>query len=232
MTDSAKYRAKAAKKPLQFWLQPFMLLLLIILLWRLLPVAAVLYKPRVIQPLSTPHVSYVKLDAAYASEVLRSSMQAWRRIDFGSEGDAISFEAVEPFEPLGDPRLLEQGSVYPGRWTPDDVTPLALRLPSLLYRSDATSLYASEINEALGVRIIYSPSLRAAEFEIPEIQLSKFSGSGSARFYVETDEKGAVAHVLVLDPDVKSAFFVERALYQGSAAQAVRGELEVMWRNL
>ena len=231
MTDLKKYRAKAAKKPLQFWLQPFVLLLLIALLWYLLPVSALMFKPRVIQPLPAPHVFYVKLDPAFATEVLRASMQAWRRTEFGGGGDAISFEEVEPFEPLGPPELLAQGSVYPGRWTPGDVTPLAQSLPDLLSTSDASSPYSSRIIEGKGVRVSLDSVLKKAGFEIPEIQLSNLTGIGFARFCIETDDNGSVVHVLAFDPEVKSATAIERLLYRGVSTKAVRGEVQVMWRN-
>ena len=231
MTNLGKYRARAAKKPLQFWLQPFLLLLIVVLLWRQLPVSAVMYKTRLVQPLPSAHVFYVNLDPAFATEVLRASMQAWRRTEFGGGGDAISFEEVEAFEPLGPPQLLEQGSVYPGKWTPGDVTPLAQTLPELLYRSDTESLYPSNFMVQKGARVFLDPVLKKAGFIFPKVALSQLPGTGSARFSVETGDDGCVVHVLTLDPDVKSAASVERLLYRGVSKKAVRGEVQVMWRN-
>ncbi len=231
MKDFNKYRARAAKRPFQFWLQPFLLLMIIVLLWRLLPFSALMYKPRVIQPLPAPHVFYVKLDPVFAAEVLRASMQAWRRIEFGGGSDAISFEAVEPFEPLGAPQLLEQGSVYPGKWSPGDVTPLAQSLPDLLAASDAVSLYSDNVIAGKDVRVFLSPSLEKAGFTIPEVYLSKLTGTGAACFYVETDDNGYVVHVLLLKSEIKSSVSIEQLLYRGVSAKAARGELQIMWRN-
>lgn len=231
MTDIQKYRAKSAKKPLQFWLQPFLLLLLIVVLWHLLPFSALIYKPRIMQPLPAPHVFYVKLDPVFASDVLRVSMQTWRRTELGGGGDAISFEEVDPYEPLGAPQLLEQGSVYPGRWAPDDVTPLAQSLPDLLYTSKTATLYPTDVAAEKGVRFSLSPALKKAGFKCTEIKLANLKGAGSARFFVETDDTGSVAHVLLLTPEVESAVAVEHLLYRGSAKKAVRGELQIMWRN-
>lgn len=231
MTDIQKYRAKAAKKPLQFWLQPFVLLLFIVLLWRLLPFSALMYKPRVMQPLPAPHVFYVNLDSVFASEVLRTSMQTWRRTEFGGGGDAISFEEIDPFEPLGPPQLLEQGSVYPGRWTPGDVTPLAQSLPDLLYTSRRATLFPFDVVEEKGLRVSLSPALKKAEFDFPEKELADLKGSGSARYCIETDAKGSVVHVLSLNPEIETSVLIERLLYRGNSKDAVRGELQIMWRK-
>jgi hypothetical protein len=232
MSELRIYRAKAARRPLQFWLQPFLLLLLIALLWHLLPVSALLFKPRLVQPLPDPHVFYVKLNPAYAAEVLRASMQAWHRSGGGS-GDNISLDAVEPFVPLGAPALLEQGSVYPGRWSPGDVTPLAQALPDLFCASGITTRFPFEpgSRKLQGVKIECDPALAEADFSFPEEEILKIPGSGSCRFFVETDDDGTVVHLLVLDGWGENSAKIGRMLDRGSSRGAARGELRVMWRN-
>lgn len=232
MSELRIYRAKAARRPLHFWLQPFLLLLLILLLWHLLPVSALLFKPRLVQPLPDPHVFYVKLNPAYASEVLRASMQAWRRSGGGS-GDNISLGAIEPFVPLGAPALLEQGSVYPGHWAPEDVTPLAQALPDLICTSENTTRYVFKTGsqKLTGVNIESDSALKKAGFTFPEKEIYKIPGSGSCRFYIETGDDGAVVHLLVMDGGVEGSAAIERVLAKGSTKGAARGEVRVMWRN-
>ncbi|MFO7936324.1 MAG: hypothetical protein R6V06_01800 [Kiritimatiellia bacterium] len=230
MSDIQRYKAKAAGKPLQFWMQPFLLLLLIGLLWRMLPVPALLFDSRVVRPLPFSHVSYVRLEPAFASEVMRMSMQSLRRTEsYG--GNVISFEAVEPYEAPGPPEFMEEGSFYPGKWSPDDVTPLAQGLPDLLCVSPPPSLYRESSPLAEGFRMRIAPTLRKAGFAMPDINTEQLPGTGTVRFFVETDEKGSVVHVILLDPNVEGAYFLERMLYQGTSLKPASGEITFMWRN-
>jgi len=235
MTEIKPYRAKPARGPLQFWWQPFVMLLLVLMLCRLLPVSAVLYKSRVVQPLPAAHVFYVNLDPDYALEILRISMQTWRRSNLGGSGsDGMSMDVVELSVPLDAPEFLEQGSRYPGTWTPGVVTPLAQSLPDLLCATAPFDRYGNLTavrSKQTGFHAVLDPALIKARFSLPEKELSDFKGSGHCRFYVETLEDGSVEHVLCLSSSFKEVNAVERAMHLGRAKGAVRGEVELWWRN-
>ncbi len=231
MSEIRRYRPRAARKPLQFWLQPFLLLLLVILLWRLLPLSALLFTSRVVQPLPDARVFYVKLDPAYAAEALRVSMQAWRRSAFGG-GDDITLAEIESHMPLGAPAFLKRGRLYPGSWSPGQITPMAQTLPDLLYAGERSVSHSSmpAAESSQGVRTVLDPALEVAGFRFPWKRLSALTGSGRCRAYVETGSDGAVVHVLILEGAGAAATAVERALALGVAAEAVAGEVVVMWR--
>lgn len=235
MTESRAYKAKPARRALRYWLQPFVLLFLVFLLCRLLPVSALLYESREIRPLPGARAFYVSIDPDYAMEILRASMQTWRRSRPEGEGsDNMSMEAVELSEPLGPPAFLKQGSLYPGVWTPTVITPLAQSLPSLLHTSDIVSRYdnrAALKRPQSGVYAVADAALQGVQFTVPTATLSALPGVGRCRFYVETAADGSVAHVLRLESSIKDVTAVERALYLGQAQGPAQGEVEIRWRN-
>jgi hypothetical protein len=231
MNATRTYRPRAAKKPFQFWLQPFLLLLVVILLWRLMPLSALLYASRVVPPLPDAHVFYVTLDPEYAAEALRASMQAWRRAAVGGEND-ITLVEIDSFMPLGAPAFLRRGRRYPGRWAPCQITPLAQALPDLLCTEAPAFEYGGVPPEenSRGVRTVLDPALERAGFRFPWKRLSALAGSGRCRAYVETGGEGSVVHVLILEGAGANAAVIERALALGDAGEAVAGEVLVMWR--
>lgn len=233
--ETKPYKAIAARSPLQYWWQPFVMLFLVLLLCRLLPLSAILFKSRVVQPLPAAHVFYVNLDPDYAMEVLRASMQTWRRSNLADgETDGMSMGDVELSVPLIAPLFLKQGALYPGGWTPGVITPLAQSLPALLYvsapeiRSDNSSVLKRKQS---GVHSVYDLALQKAQFVFPVQRLNGMKGSGRARFYIETLQDGSVVHVLSLNSDQKEISAVERMLYLGRAEGEVAGEIEIWWSN-
>ncbi|MDA3925450.1 MAG: hypothetical protein PF904_12200 [Kiritimatiellae bacterium] len=232
--ENRPYRAKPARRPVQYWLQPFVLILMILLLWHLLPITAVLFKPRVVQPLPAPHVFYVNLDPDYAMEILRASMQTWRSFKLGdSESDGMAMDDVELSMPINSPEFLEQGSIYPGKWIPGVVTPMAQLLPDLLcptppYKRKSLSESAKK---QTGFHSELDAALRSAQLILPLDSFSAVKGSGRCRFYIETLQDGSVAHVLCLSSSVDDISALERALYLGRAKTSAQGEVEFWWRN-
>ena len=235
MIENKLYIAKSTKRPLQFWAQPLVLLLVSLLLCKLMPLSAGFYKSRTLQALPAARVSYVKLDPDYAMEVLRASMQTWRSsVLSGSSLHGMSIDDVELSVPLGAPRLLKQGRLYPGKWVLGVITPLAQSLPDILCVtvpviqnriSDGVKLKSS------GVIVRNDSGLKKAGFVFPLESLQKLAGSGRCRYYVECAEDGSVVHVLLLESTMKSSFVVERALQLGRSKVATEGQVEIMWRN-
>ncbi len=235
MTEIKSYRARPARRALQYWLQPFALLFFILLLGRLLPVSAVLYESREVQPLPAAQVAYVSIEPDYGMEILRSSMQTWRRSNLGGDGpDGMSMEEVDLADPLSPPLFLEQGALYPGVWTPGVITPLAQSLPALLYATETENRYgnlAAIRQKQTGIHSAVDAPLRTAQFALPPAGLPEMPGAGRCRFYVETLEDGSVAHVLCLNSSVKDVAALERMLYLGRSQGAVQGEIEIWWRS-
>ncbi|MEI7901048.1 MAG: hypothetical protein WCK89_12420, partial [bacterium] len=127
-----RYRAKAARRPILFWWQAFLLLGSILFLWQQLPMAAVLFEARVVPPLHEPHAAYVMLDPAYAAQVFKKAMMAWTLSDKGEKLSPGMDFAVAELEPaLQPPEFLEQGACYPGVWQPAAVEPLVQPLPEM-----------------------------------------------------------------------------------------------------
>jgi len=214
--------------------QPFVLLFLVLLLCRLLPVSAVLYESRELQPLPAARVFYVNIDPDYAMEILRATMQTWRRSKPEGEGsDSMSMEVVELSEPLGPPAFLKQGALYPGVWTPRAITPLAQSLPELLHASDIVSRYSNPATPnppQSGVHSMLDAALQKVQFTLVAV-LPTLHGVGRCRFYIETAVDGSVVHVLRLDSSVKDITAFERALYLARAQEQAQGEIEIWWRN-
>jgi hypothetical protein len=231
-----QYSARAARKPLHFWFQPFALLLLIAVLWYLLPSSALLFKTRIVQPLPDARVSYVKIDSVFATEILRVSMQAWRRSAFGdgSTDNGIIMSVIEPYVPLGPPVFLSRSCGYSANWVPSEVQPLQRKLPDLLCTFNrAESIYQMpSLSGSQGVRIVLDQNLEDAAFKFVGMQLSDLRKSGSCRVYVETEDDGSVAHVLILESSGQECpAEIERALSMGQADGAARGQIEISWRK-
>jgi len=235
MKESLRYKARPARKALQYWLQPFVLLFFVLQLGRLLPVSALLYESREVQPLPAAGVAYVRIDPDYAMEILRSSMQTWRRSSLGGDGmEGMPMDDVELSDPLSPPAFLAQGALYPGVWTPGVITPLAQSLPALLYATEVISRYenlAAVRPKQTGIHSAVDTALRMAQFALPAAGLPEMPGAGRCRFYVETLEDGSVAHVLSLDSAAKDVAAVVRVLYLARAQGAVQGEIEIWWRS-
>jgi len=219
---------------MQFWIQPFALLLLVVLLWSLLPASAVLFKVRLLPPLPDSHVRFVELDSQYASEIIRVSMQAWRRSAFGdATASDLGFGEIDPFVSLDAPVFLESSRHFPSRWQPGEVTPLAAKLPDLLYAAPSTSRFSEQsvLPKAQGLYVKMDATLESAGFQFPPKGLSKLSGAGSCRVYVECDDDGKVVHVVILQNNGATPADIERTLQLGGAVGSARGEILFMWRK-
>ena len=214
MSEIKPYIARAAKRPFHFWAQPFAMLFIALLLCKLLPISAVVYKSRLVQPLPDARVAYVNLNPKYAMQVLRSSMQSWRSSELGGgASDGMTMDDIDLSVPLGPPGFLKQGEVYPGRWTPGLITPLAQSLPGLLRNSDFESRFDAatlQKKSSSGIKIINDPLLERSGFVFPDESLSVLKGIGRCRFYVECLDDGSVVHVLLLDSTIKDISHIIR----------------------
>ena len=211
------------------------MLFLVLLLCRFISVSDILYKPRVVKPLSAAHVFYVNLDPDYAMEVLRASMQTWRSSNLGGgDSDGMSMDEVELSVPLKAPVFLAQGVLYPGEQTPGVITPLAQSLPALLCVTTSSNRhdnFAAATHKHSGVHSVIDTALCKVHFVFPTQALDGLAGAGRTRFYIETLPDGSVAHVLCLDSSRKEISAVERALYMGQAQGEALGEIEIWWRK-
>jgi hypothetical protein len=226
-----RYRAKAARRPILFWWQAFLLLGGTLFLWSRLPVAAVLFEARVVPPLSEPHAAYVTLDPAYAAQVFKKTMMAWT---LGGKGEKLSpgldIALAELDHALQPPEFLVQGSRYPGVWRPSAVEPLAQRLPEMkMPFSGEPSAAAGVPLPPQGIRAVLDSALAAAAFSFPVPTNRLPERSGHGRYYLETDADGLVAHVLLLSSRTEAMPVLEQALSRGQARGAARGFVELLW---
>lgn len=231
MEHSQHYRAKAARRPILFWWQAFLLLGGILYLWSRLPVAAVLFEARVVPPLPEPRAAYVTLDPAYAAQVFKKTMMAWT---LGGKGDKLSpgldIAVTELDQTLQPPEFLAQGSRYPGVWLPSAVKPLAQRLPAMTVPSAVdTSAATGARFPPQGVRIMLDQALTAAAFSFPVPTNPVAERSGHCRYFLETEADGTVAHLLLLSPRTAAVSVFELALVRGAARGAARGVVELYW---
>jgi len=228
-----RYRAKAARRPVLFWWQAFVLLAAIVWLWSQLPVTAILYESRPM-PLRRhePRAAFVRLDQEDAARALQRSLSAWKLGGAGN-GDLSGIElgGVELSDALAAPRYLEQGARYPGEWRPAPVAPLSQELPDLRPRPAAVQpVETRAVETPFGVRLTLSGALVAAAFACPVEQDEPPERSGHCRFFVETGEDGAVEHVLLLTAPTLGASVLERALLKGQASGPARGFVDIDWR--
>ena len=226
-----RYKARAARRPFLFWWQAFLLLAVMVFLWKQLPLDAVLFEARVIPPLPKAHAAYVVLDSKYASAVFKKSMTAWtsggtaEALALGTEMGGIALDnAPQP------PEYLEQGKRYPGVWQPLAVSPLVTPLPDIAVPSAPDSLTDMRTGDTpQGVRVELDRALKAAAFSFPAADTLLTERAGHCRFYVETGKDGAVEHVLLFTPRTPGAGAVERMLLRGHASGATRGALDYYW---
>ncbi len=229
-----RYRAKAARRPLLFWWQAFLLLGVTALLWSQLPVAALLHEVRVIPPLPEAHVSYVTLDPAYAAQVFTKTMMAWTLSGQGGKlAPGIDLGTVEMEGAIQPPEFLEQGARYPGSWQPAAVYPLAQRLPEVTLPAAAEAPVFTRLPEVPhGLRMELDQALVTAAFTFPMPNEDKVPAhTGHCRFYLETEADGAVVHLLLLTPPTESVAVFEQALLRGRARGAARGIVELFWKH-
>ena len=230
--NAGRYRAKAARRPVLFWWQAFLLLGVAVLLWCQLPMTAVFYEPRVFTPLPSAHAAYVTLDPAYAAQTVRRTVMAWTLGGAaGKRAAGSDFGLDELSDALQPPGFLDQGVRYPGVWRPAEVQPLAQRLgevgaPSAVGAPAAAPLPAPP----QGVRVVPDAALAAMGFTAVPQKAALSEGEGHGRFYVETGTDGAVEHVLLFSPRTETVAALERALLRGRATGAARGFVDVYWK--
>lgn len=223
-----RFRARAARRPLRFWWQPFALLGVTVLLWSHLPVNAVLFEPRVLAPTPEPRTAYVLLAPEEAEQALANMRASW--VTSGTAAD-IELGVFDVLEEQNPPTFLEQGARYPGVWQPAMIEPLAQALPDI----DAAALpedpFARPLPDArTGVVAVVSGTLRNADFSFVPPSGPLPVRSGECRFFVETDAAGAVTHVLLLTSANEATAALERALQRGTAHGEARGLVTLTWR--
>lgn len=226
-----RYRAKAARRPLLYWWQAFVLLGAMALLWYQLPLTAVLYEARSVPSLPEPRAAYVALDPAYAAQAFKKSVTGWT-LGGGGEKRApgLDLGGINLESSLQQPEYLEQGARFPGVWQPSVVRPLPQVLPEVQRPSlPEPRLPAPPRKPETGVRIALSPALESTKFLFPAKQEVPQERNGGCRFYVETGDDGAVEHVLLLTARSAGAAVFERALLKGRASKAACGFVELYW---
>lgn len=227
-----RYRAKAARRPLLYWWQAFVLLGAVVLLWSQLPLTAILYEPRPVPPLHEARAAYVTLDPAYAAQAFKKSLTEWTLVRSDKQqASGLELGNIDLESALSAPEYLEQGACYPGEWQPSVVRPLRQRLPDVVVPSAAEVRPPERLRGSdTGVRVSVSPALEAVKLSFPAVKPDNGAErSGQCRFYVETGADGAVEHVLLLTAQSPGAAYFERALLKGRAAGAARGFVEVNW---
>jgi len=226
-----RYRAKAARRPVLFWWQAFMVLGSVVFLWSLLPMAAIMHEERIVPPLPDAYASYVVLDPHVAAMVLKKMQTAWA---LGAAGGKLSqgaeIDLIERNDALRPPVYLKQGARYPGVWQPAAVEPLPQRLPALRVPSPADPVVLEKgPPEPHGIFVSLGESLKSGAFSFPVPEERLPEKSGHCRFYVETDADGSVAHLLLLSPRSAAAAVLERFLFCGRSQGAARGFVDVHW---
>lgn len=223
-----RFRARAARRPLRFWWQPFALLGVTVLLWSHLPVNAVLFEPRVLAPTPEPRAAYVVLAPEEAAQALANMGASW-----GTSGTAADIElgVFDVPEEQNPPVFLEQGARYPGVWQPALIEPLAQALPEIGVAAFPEDPFACPLPAVrTGVVAVVSETLRNADFSFVPPPGPLPVRSGMCRFFVETDAAGAVTHVLLLTPAHEAAAALERALQRGTAHGEAHGLVTLTWR--
>ncbi|HRR32569.1 MAG TPA: hypothetical protein P5026_00570 [Kiritimatiellia bacterium] len=223
-----RFRARAARRPLRFWWQPFALLGIIVLLWSHLPVNAILFEPRVPVPPSEPRAAYVVLAPEEAAQALDNMRASWATSGALADIELGVFDVREEQKP---PVFLEQGARFPGVWQPATIEPLVQPRPEIEAAAFPEDPFARPVPAArTGVVAIVSSGLRNADFSFvpPADPLSV--RSGECRFFVETDVAGSVVHVLLLTPPNEATAALERALQRGKARGEAHGLVSLTWR--
>lgn len=232
-TNRSRYRARAARRPLLFWWQAFVLLAGMVLLWSQLPIAAVLFEPRAVPVLSDAHAAYVELNPQYAAQAFKKSLTAWTSGGSGGKtANGMELGTIDLGTSLKPPEFLQQGLRYPGAWQPLPVSELPVRLSEVPFASAQAE--PGETQKAppafQGVRAELDRGLKAASFVFSVTNDAALLGrSGHCRFYLETEKDGAVAHLLLLTPRTPAAAAFELQLLRGRASGAARGMIDLYW---
>ncbi|MDR2850218.1 MAG: hypothetical protein LBW77_06735 [Verrucomicrobiota bacterium] len=221
---------KTARRPILFWWQSVALLGVTALLWWQVPYRAVWSGPRAIEPFPEPHASYVLLAPGEAAQALANMRASWMvtGADGGAPGD-LDLGMFDLREEPAPPAFLEQGARYPGVWQPAAVEPLPLALPDIRGPSAEPVAEPAPVPQR-GLRSVCSRALVDAAFAFDPPGEALPERSGECRFYLETDDDGSVAHLLLLSPAGASSAVWERAVGRGKARGAARGTVTVMWR--
>lgn len=229
-----RYQAKAARRPILYWWQAFVLLGAVVLLWGQLPLTAVLFDARSVPPLPEPRAAYVVLDPSYAAQAFKKSLTAWTLGGPGEKRSAgLELGNIDMESSLQAPEYLEQGARFPGVWQPSVVRPLDQALPEMREPSAAAAPPPGRPREAeAGVRVAVSPALKSLKFPTPAKQELSFERSGQCRFYVEAGVDGSVEHVLLLTARTPGVAVFERALSRGRAVGAGGGFVDLYWSFL
>ncbi|HPB11632.1 MAG TPA: hypothetical protein PLW27_07495 [Kiritimatiellia bacterium] len=226
--DGGRFRARAARRPLRFWWQAFALLGMTALLWSNLPVNAVLFEPRVLAPFPEPRAAYVVLAPEQAAQALANMRASWGAPGVAADMELGVFDVVDALKP---PVFLEQGARFPGVWQPAAVEPLALALPEIDVAAFPGDPFERPLPAArTGVVARVNGALRDAGFSFVSPSGPLSARSGECRFFVETDDAGAVSHVLLLTPASESTAVLERAVQRGTARGAANGHVIFTWR--
>jgi hypothetical protein len=230
--QTQRYRAKPARHPARFWWQVAVLLGATALLCWQVPRNAVLYAPRVFVPFPEPRAAYVVLAPAEAAKALAGMRASWRVAEADGRGaNELDMGMFDLREDPAPPAFLEQGAFYPGVWRPAAVEPLAQAMPPIGVPSLALAPLASGGPPApqQGVETVCGPALVRAAFVFAPPEGPLPERSGECRFYLETDDGGAVVHLLLLSPASASSSVLERAIARGKARGAACGIVNLMW---
>jgi hypothetical protein len=229
--NKQRYRARAARRPVLYWWQAFLVLGTVVFLWSQLPLTAVLYEARTVPPLPEAHAAYVELDPAFAAQAFKKSLSAWTLgVGGGKLVPGLDLGGIDMENTLQPPEYLEHGAYFPGVWQPASVLPLAQRVPEVRVPSVADGQVPSRLSEReAGVHVVLSSALQSIKLSFPFKQELPPERSGQCRFYVETGKDGTVEHVLLLTAGSPGAAFFERALLRGRANGAGCGFVDLYW---
>ena len=226
-----RYKAKAARRPFLFWWQAFLLLAAMVFLWNQLPLTAIMFEARLTPSLSSAHAAYVILDSKYAAAAFKKSLTSWTSGGTGGQlAPGMEIGGGDLGNALQPPAYLEQGERYPGVWRPLAVSPLPTHLSDVVLPSVPDAADDQKTNSfPQGVHVEMSRILKKAAFAFPAKDVALSEREGHCRFFVETEEDGTVAHVLLLTPRTPDAAAFELMLFRGHASGVTRGELDIYW---
>lgn len=228
--SGTRYAAKAARRPVRFWWQPFCILILLGLLWSQLPLSAVLSGARILPPATEARAAYVLLDAGCAAQAFRKSVAVWTSGVGGmKQSQDPDLGGIDLGNATFAPEYLTQGQYYPGSWRPAAVRALPSPPPSVEAPVSASDSGLAAAAPFQGIRFQPDAVLRRAVFAVPAFEETPPERAGHSRFYVETASDGAVEHVLLLTARTPGAAIFERLLQKGRAKGAARGCVDVDW---
>ena len=236
MTETILLRQKRAehlkRSRFRFWMPVLLMAAGMSLLWSMVPYALILKPPRASnpnRPARGPAAAYVELEPAYAAQAFKKIRSAWAS---DAQNGKLSLEMglVDLERPLPEPWYLEEGSLYPGKWSPAPPQPLPQPPPPII----PPALPIPDVTfppPVSGVRHTLSADLKRAGFTFtpPELPLPEANGNGI--FEVETDETGRVIHLLLLTKRTPSLARIEQAIFRGTAQSAAIGQITCEWQN-